>query len=390
MNWLMFSDERAREFDKQILSPITHVPLITAALVGAATTVIIFVGAMIVYLAGRPRLAFDPFDMHVYFTSARWIIEGGSLYREVASDYPLFANIIFATVRYLGNLLHPGIYGFYGLWIASTWLVYLYAVYRIATGTSMLAALAWLAPAPIFFAVYRFDIYPAVATLMSLFAIRRAYYIKSAIWLGVAAALKGYALFLLPAYCVFMIYQRGFATAIKLGALALAPMILSLLATFIFAGWEGALAPFKFHALRTLNGQSTYDAINYLFGFPVISERSEVRWACALAAAAMRPRTFDDLVNSFLFAVLGFLSFSVFHSPQFVLWILPLVCFSQSRIMLISAILLSWLTYFYYPVGYFLSLRHHPGLFKATIIAVGSIRLLMMSLTIKRCRAFNR
>src|SRR5262249_48951362 len=156
--------------------------------------------------------------------SARWIIEGGYLYREVPSEYPLFANITFATLRYLGNLLHHGIYGFYGLWIASAWLVYLYAAYRVATGTSMLAALAWLAPAPIYFAVYRFDIYPAVAMLMALFAIRRASYTKGAIWLGVAVALKGYALFLLPAYCAFMIFQRGFATAIKLGALALAPM----------------------------------------------------------------------------------------------------------------------------------------------------------------------
>jgi hypothetical protein len=395
MNWLMFRGGRLREFDKQILSPIIHVPLTTAALVGAATTVAVFVGVMIVH-PRVPRLAFDPFDMRVYFASARWVIEGGRLYHEVASDYPLFANIIFATVRYLGNLLHPGIYGFYGLWIASTWLVYLCAVYRIATGTSMLAALAWLAPAPIFFAVYRFDIYPAVATLMSLFAIRRASYTKGAIWLGVAVALKGYALFLLPAYCAFMIYQRGFATAIKLGALALAPMIFSLLAIFIFAGWEGVVTPFNFHALRTLNGESTYDAINYLVGFPLISEQPEVRWvgqflqvACALAAAAMRPRTFDDLVNSFLFAVLGFVSFSVFYSPQFVLWILPLVCFSGSRIMLISAILLSWLTYLYYPISYLLSDKH-PSLFKATIIAVGSIRLFMMFLTVKKCRAFIR
>src|SRR5262245_37125698 len=102
MNWLMFRGERLREFDKQILSPITHVPLSTAALVGAATTATVFIGAMIVY-PGAPRLAFDESDMSVYFASARWVIEGGRLYREVASDYPLFANIIFATVRYLGN-----------------------------------------------------------------------------------------------------------------------------------------------------------------------------------------------------------------------------------------------------------------------------------------------
>jgi uncharacterized membrane protein len=278
-------------------------------------------------------LAYDPFYLRVYFHSARWVIESGRLYREVRSEYPLFANIIFATLRYLGDLLHPVLYGFYDLWVASVWFVYLFAVYRILKDTTTLAGLAWLAPTQIYFAVFRFDLYPAVATLMSLFAIRRTDYIEGAVWLGVAIALKGYALFLLPAYCVFMVYQRGFAAAIKIGALAVAPIILSLLITFTFAGWEGVVAPFKFHAARTLNGESTYDAINYLFRAPVVMEGSEAGWAsllqagCAFAAAAMRPRSFEDLVNTFLFAVLGFMSFSVFYSPQYVLWILPLVCF---------------------------------------------------------------
>ena len=93
----------------------------------------------LLYLARKGWLAFDPFDMLEYFKSARWVVEGGRLYREVPSDYPLLANIIFATVRYLSDLLHLGIRGFFSLWIASTWIVYLYAVYRIATGTTMLA-----------------------------------------------------------------------------------------------------------------------------------------------------------------------------------------------------------------------------------------------------------
>ena len=220
------------ESDKKIISPITGVFLTAVALSGG----------VILYLAGKKfgiRLASDPHDIRIYFDEARWVIEDGRLYREVWSEYPLFANIIFAALRYLGNLLDPGLYGFYGLWVVSAWFVYLFAGYRIAKETTMLAALAWLAPAPIYFALFRFDLYPAIATLMSLFAIRRTCYIEGAIWLGMPVALKGYALFLLPAYCVFMVYQRGAAAAIKDGALAVAPIILSLLATLLFAGREG-------------------------------------------------------------------------------------------------------------------------------------------------------
>jgi hypothetical protein len=203
MNGLGFKSRILPEFCEKALSPITGVSLAAAIIVGVATG---FAGAaallQIVGYAWRKVLVAD---INTYFDSARWVIEGGRLFREAPSEYPLLPNIIFATVRYLANFLHPGTYGFYSLWIASAGVVYIYAAYRIATGTTMLAALAWSAPAPIYFALFRFDIYPAVATLMLLFAIQRTRYIEGAVWLGVAVALKGYALWMLPAYCVFVL-----------------------------------------------------------------------------------------------------------------------------------------------------------------------------------------
>jgi uncharacterized membrane protein len=358
---------------------------------GVFLTVAALVMAVILHLAGKKlgiRLASDPHDVRVYFDSAGWVVNGGRLYREVPSEYPLLANIIFAMFFYIGNLLHRGFYGFYTLWVASGWIVYLYAVQRIAKETTVLAALVWLAPAPIYFSLFRFDLYPAVATLMFLFAVRRTNYIEGAMWLGVAIALKGYAVFLLPAYCVFIVHQRGVAAAIRVGALAITPFILGLFATLLFSGWEGMVAPFRIQGLRTLNGESTYDAINYLVSTPVISDGADVRWigqllqsGCAIAAAAMRPKSFEDLVNTCLFAVLGFMSFSVFYSPQYVLWIIPLVCFSGSRVMLITAILFSWLTYLYYPISYDLR-AWCRGLFEAIVVAVSLLRLFMLSLVV--------
>ena len=335
---------------------------------------------------GGIRLLFDPHDIGVYFNSSRWIIEGGYLYREFPSEYPLLANIIFSTFRYVGSLIGSGSIGFILIWIISASFIYLCAVYQVARGTTMLAVFAWLATAPIYFALFRFDLYPSFATLISLFAIRRGDYIKGALWLGVAAALKGYALFLLPAYCVFIVYQRGLSTAIKAGALAVLPMIASGFASFAFAGWEGAIAPFKFHAGRALNGESTYDAVNYLFDAPITLWVNDAPWvahflqiAAALVAAAMRPRCFEDLINAFLFALLGFVSFSTFYSPQFVLWVLPIICFSPSRVMLFLTILFSWLTYLYFPVSWDLR-GARPDMFKATVVAISVLRLFMMFL----------
>lgn len=331
------------------------------------------------------RLIFDPHDIGVYFRSSRWIIDGGRLYREVSSEYPIMANMIFAACHYLSDLVSPGRKGFQYIWVISAGLIFLWAVYRVGTGTTRLAVLAWVAPAPIYFALLRYDIYPAAATLLALFAIRQGSYNAGAIWLGVAAALKGYALFMLPAFCVFMIYQRGFVAAVHVAMLAIAPMLLGLLATLMFAGWEGMLAPFKFQVERSFNLESSYHAINYVLGTRLRAENmplipQSLQLASALGGAAMRPKTFEELVNAFLFAVLGFTIFSGFYSPQFVLWILPIVCFSASRVMLVTTIVFAWLTFLYFPILY--DVAHRSALFRAAIVAVSLLRLFMMLLTI--------
>ena len=62
-------------------------------------------------------------------------------------------------------------------------------------------------------------------------------------------------------------HQRGFWAATYCGLIMVVPLVLSLIATFIFYGWEGVVVPFQFQASRKLNWESTYDAIGYVFGF---------------------------------------------------------------------------------------------------------------------------
>jgi hypothetical protein len=330
------------------------------------------------------RLLFDGHDIGVYFRSSRWIFGEGTLYRDVRSEYPLLPNLVFATWRSLASALNREQLTFEYVWVIAASLIYLYAFFRVAAETSWLATLAWLAPAPMYFALFRFDIYPVAAMLFAMLAIRRAAYIEGAFWIGIAAALKGFALFFGPAFFVFIFYRRGLKAAIYCTGIVLAPMLLSLFATLIFAGWEGTLAPYHKQAGRNFNGQSLYDAFNYLIGSDLKASQISplppvMQLASALIAAAMRPRTFQDLVNAFLFAVLGFITFSPFYSPQFVLWVLPLASFSDSRAILISTIGLSWLTYLYFPISY--DLVHHREIpFKIIVVAITALRLFLMGL----------
>ena len=69
------------------------------------------------------------------------------------------------------------------------------------------------------------------------------------------------------------------------------------------------------------------------------------------------------------------------------LWLLPLVCFSSSRILLSSAIAFSWLTYLYFPISYHLA--RGAELFHAAVVAISVARLFMMILTLVHCLEFR-
>ena len=270
-------------------------------------------------------------------------------------------------------------------------MLYAFVVTRVSVAAPLIVLIAWLAPAPIYFALVRYDVYPAAATLFALLATRRGSYVAGALWLGVAVALKGYALFVLPAYCAFILNRRGSFAAAQAGVLAILPMILRLAAVYAYAGWDGMTAPFRFYQVRGFNGESSYDALHYLFGVGLDAKDmafvpAVLQIGCALLAAAMRPRSFSELADAMSFAILGFVSFSMFYSPQFVLWILPFIAFASSRVMAILGFLFAASTYAYFPVAFNMALgsQSYRPLLELTIVIVTALHFGMMGSALRR------
>jgi hypothetical protein len=97
--------------------------------------------------------------------------------------------------------------------------------------------------------------------------------------------------------------------------------------------------------------------------------------ATALAAAALRPQSFAAFVRAFIVAIGGFVTFSVFYSPQFYLWFIPPVAFAGSVGMLAPTIALGWVTILYFPVAF---LRAYGTV--AFRVAVAAVTILRSSL----------
>lgn len=335
------------------------------------------------------------YDLRLYQIESAWTATDSVLYRDLPSEYPPAANLLFAACHIMtGSDLNR----FVLVWMSAAWLVYVGAGHLIATRIGLKALGLWLVPSAVYFSCVRFDIYPAAASLLALLAFRENRVLRGAFWFGLAIALKGYALFALPALLVYVLRNRGWRTALIATVLCLGPMMLGNLAVLSYGGWEGMLSPYRFHARRVNFGESTYDALYYLLAFcfdgpPVLGGTGPVlvQLACALGAAALRPKSFAELVHACLLGMLGFMSFSVFYSPQYILWLLPVAAFSEDRTVRRLAIAGAWLTFLYYPIFHvagsdavtLATAAEHGGalklvLFRACVVGVTLVRFALM------------
>ena len=242
------------------------------------------------------RLACDRYDLGVYFRSSRWAAGEGTLYQDVASEYPPFANLLYGLCRLVSERL-PGFeeprLAFDVVWISMGWVAFVFASYLVLNraAISKTACLMWLAPPTLYFSLYRFDIYPALATILAFLALKNCRFRWASLWIGLAIAWKGYCLFLLPSLLVYVLVKKGWRNALDCCLLCLAPFLLGNLVVYCYAGWNGMLSPYLFHADRNLNGQSTFDGLfleNLILAAPSLPKALQILCSLAPALASCR------------------------------------------------------------------------------------------------------
>lgn len=288
----------------------------------------------------------DQDDLQRYFESSAWVVGNWVLYKDIFSEYPLFANLLFAAVRWLNVFFGNGFLGFSIIWItlaalctSVTCSIALRFVAQNAPNNDLwILALSWLAPGILHFALLRFDIYPALATLGMMICLYRKRYRMAGLWIGLGIALKGYPIFLLPVILIYTQRQAGGRALVHFLLPALAIPSLSLLAILAFAGFEGLLSPFQFHGHRDFNPDSTYTLLRHLLDAPLhASDMSPLplvlQALCVVLPLFFRQEDFDELVSALTFTLVSIINFSVFYSPQFAIWLLPIAGLSRDRAM---------------------------------------------------------
>ena len=184
-----------------------------------------------------------------------------------------------------------------------------------------------LLPGALFFTVNRFDIVPTLLTALSLACLGRRWLVASACLLAAGAMVKVFPVLLAPLVLRYLLPDRR--GALRWGAAFAATAAALVLWPLLREGWPAVWAPYQFQLNRERFGWTAY-------GFILPDELADNTWwakafrlgAMLLAELALLVRPVPDL-SSLLrrgaVALIVFVTLPVFYSPQWIVWLLPLL-----------------------------------------------------------------
>jgi hypothetical protein len=210
-------------------------------------------------------------------------------------------------------------------------------------------------PGALYFTLNRFDVLPALLTALSLACLGRRWLNASALFLAAATVVKVYPVLLAPLVFRYLWADRRAALtwAAAYGAGASAFLLLPLVTT----DWEAIAGPYRVQLSRdplwpTLYGTvlprslANNDALGRGFRFGVL--------ALVMAAILLpRPPDLTSVLRRGAAAVIVFAGLSVFSSPQWFLWFIPLLAPLAARhwSVLLLVVALDLVTYLLFPIA---------------------------------------
>jgi uncharacterized membrane protein len=322
-------------------------------------------------------------DVHIYQGYAERFLHGDLPYRDVFVEYPPGAFAVFMPPTAFGashyNAAFKSLMALCGL--ATILLAALVLVELGVTRGRLLVSVALLALAPIALgpiSLNTYDAWPALLTVLALFLFLRDRDLLGAGALGLAVSAKVYPLVLLPLAGIYVCRRAGprrvlvaFAVFLAVAAVVVVP----------FAAYDlhGVASSFRSQAERGLQIESLgaslllvadrlglYDAKvvtttgvagrNLTGSLPdavavvtLVLEAVAVLAVWALYARVREPRA--RLPVSFAAAVAGFLAFTKVFSPQYLVWLVPLVVLARSWLavaLIAVSLVLAQVWFFHY------------------------------------------
>ena len=311
-------------------------------------------------------------DVHLYQGFAEAVLDGRVPYRDFFMEYPPGALAVFLPPAAFGDHYNAAFKALMVLCGAATILLVALLLARLGVSAGRLwAAVLLLALAPVALgpiSLNTYDTWPALLTVGALAVLVAGSPVAAFALLGVAFAAKVYPVVLLPPALIFVWRTAGRRLATRaFGAFAAATVLI--VGPFLVLAPHGLGESFRAQAARGLQVESlggallavadrvglysatvvhrTGRAISYeLTGslpevVAVLSSVAQVLAVLLVAWLYLRGR--DEplrLAASFAAAIAGFLAFTRFFSPQYVVWLVPFVMLLGPIAWLLTAVVL--------------------------------------------------
>lgn len=330
------------------------------------------------------RFFVDIWDLRTYYNNGKWFPMGAQPYVDVPSEYPQVATYIFGWVHWFGvDQPRAGVAReVYFRAFRMIMLLTAYAAFLLLE--SMRERKKWIPllfflPGPLYYIFNRFDILPAFFCLLALYFIKRQNWLIAAFLLAVAAMTKWYAVLLIPS---LLAYTWGVDGKIpwKPALVFALTVIWIALPTYLTGGLDALLLPYTFHFNRASEPASLPGVIVSSLDLPGDRTIALVFLFLSLLASVLsfffRITSFERLTIWWLLIVGGFVLFSRIYSPQWILWVLPMLLLLVEDAFDIGLILLyGMLTYAGFPVVYDVVPSTLPAIHLASL---GCLLLLML------------
>jgi uncharacterized membrane protein len=325
-------------------------------------------------------------DVHLYQGFAQAVFDGRVPYRDFFMEYPPGALAVFLPADLFGSAHYNAVFkGLMALCGVATLFVIALLLVRLGASTrrlwvgTLLFALSPVALGPISLNTY--DAWPALLTVTALALLLGGGAVAALALLGIAFAAKVYPVVLLPPALVFLWRTAGPRRTVRaLGAFAGAAAVL--VVPFLALAPHGLVETFRAQAGRGLQEESlagsalavadrlgiysativhraghaiSYDLVGSLpDALAVVS--SVAQGLAVLAVTWLYWRGRDDprrLAVALAAAIVGFLAFTRFFSPQYLVWVLPFAPLvgSAACVLVAVALVLAQLWFFHYHHG---------------------------------------
>jgi hypothetical protein len=316
---------------------VTKMPIRQGAILFAALLLVWVIGLGVLrsHTSRQTRLFNDDNDRRAYAARGAWALNWTQPYRDVPSEYPQIATYFFG-VPYL---IAPGSahdYRVYAAVMSGMTLAFLFAtivlLHRMRQAPQWTAYLLLL-PGPLYFSYNRFDSLPGFIVLLSLFLLQRGAAGAAGVCLALGTFTKWYpALLLFACVSYWRTVERQFPWRL-LAAFTITGLIV-LTPTAVTGGIGALTQPYVFHANRgqewaSLPVLTRQLVAKFTGGAAASTFLTGAFLACSLLPAVAgvfaRIDTFERVVDWALVGLGSFVLFSRIWSPQWVLWLMPLM-----------------------------------------------------------------